>query len=124
MNENMNQEANCGTHLSTLNNPIAHAEVKRCIRNLINGQSCGSDNNINEYIIYTRYFFPLCFKLFNNIVDTGVFSPVWWTGVIVHIYKNTGDVNATNNYRGITLVIKLDVETVHVHLKRAPQTVF
>ena len=46
-------------------------------------------------------------KLFNKVLETGSIPENWLIGVIVPIYKNTGDIHDCNNYRGITLLICL-----------------
>ena len=43
-------------------------------------------------------------KLFNLVLDTGNIPQSWLTGIIVPIYKNKGDVNDPNSFRGITLL--------------------
>ena len=43
-------------------------------------------------------------KLFNKILDTGIMPTVWLIGLIVPLYKNQGDIQDINNYRGITLL--------------------
>ena len=41
-------------------------------------------------------------RLFNVILDTGIFPEQWSAGIIKPLYKNTGARDNTNNYRGIT----------------------
>lgn len=43
-------------------------------------------------------------KLFNVVLEHGCVPDVWGIGVIKPIYKNKGDVNNPDNYRGISLV--------------------
>ena len=47
---------------------------------------------------------PIYVKLFNKILDTGDIPEDWLTGLIIPIYKNKGEKNDPNNYRGITLL--------------------
>ena len=46
---------------------------------------------------------PYILRLINKIFLTGEYPESWCTGVIVLIYKNKGDIDSPNNYRGITL---------------------
>ena len=50
---------------------------------------------------------PLYLKLFNIILDTGAIPEVWTMGIIMPIYKNKGDPQNPDSYRGITLVSSL-----------------
>ena len=105
MQDGINYNINRESDTPILNDPITSDEIKRCIIKLKNNKSPGSDYIINEYIKSTQNLLcPLYVKLFNKILDEGVFPLEWTTGVIVAIYKNKGDVNDTNNYRGITLL--------------------
>ena len=48
---------------------------------------------------------PLLYcKLFNNVLVSGEVPEVWCTGVILPIFKNKGDENSPDNYRGITIL--------------------
>jgi hypothetical protein len=42
-------------------------------------------------------------KLFNNIINTGIYPEVWVQSIIIPVFKK-GDVNEPKNYRGISLV--------------------
>ncbi len=89
----------------TLNGPIIADEVQRCIRKLKSNKSPGVDSIINGYIKCTEdLWFPLYVKLFNKILDTGVFPSEWSIGAIMLLYKNKGNPKDTNNYRGVTLL--------------------
>ncbi len=104
-NEGIDYEITSDFNSAILNGPITSDEVKRCIRKLKSNKSPGVDNIINEYIKCTvDLLCPLYVKIFNKILDTGVFPSEWSIGVIVPLYKNKGDPTDTNNYRGITLL--------------------
>ena len=88
-----------------LNGTITTQEIMKCINKLKNNKSPGSDMIINEYIKCTKELMcPVYVKLFNKILDTGDFPSEWMVGVVVPLYKNKGDINDCNNYRGITLL--------------------
>jgi hypothetical protein len=42
-------------------------------------------------------------KLFNNIINTGIYPELWIQSIIIPVFKK-GDVNEPKNYRGISLV--------------------
>ena len=48
-------------------------------------------------------FSPLLQKLFNVIINSGCYPPIWSQGIIVPNYKKR-NVNNPDNYRGITLL--------------------
>lgn len=55
-------------------------------------------------IKHGRFFLvSLIHKLFNDILNSGIFPSQWNSGLIIPIYKNKGDPNLPSNYRGITL---------------------
>ena len=88
-----------------LNDPITEEEVLRNIKKLKNSKAPGIDLILNEYIKCTQQILlPLYVKLFNKILDSGVMPSEWLVGKIVPIYKNKGDADDVNNYRGITLL--------------------
>ena len=47
---------------------------------------------------------PIYCKLFNLIIKTGIIPEAWSKGTILPIYKNKGDINDPDNYRGITIL--------------------
>ena len=50
------------------------------------------------------YLCPVLAKLFNVVLNSGIFPESWAKGLIVPVYKNKGDRSDPNNYRGITLI--------------------
>ena len=88
-----------------LNLYIQKDEIIKCIQKLKNNKAGGGDAIINEYIKATsNQFIEIYEKLFNLIFDTGFIPESWVVGNIIHVYKNKGDSNDTNNFRPITLV--------------------
>ena len=89
----------------SLNRIINEDEIKLAINKLNNNKACGLDGIINEYIKSTEIIFmPLYTKLFNVILDTGIIPHSWSLGKIVPIYKNKGDPEKADSYRGITIL--------------------
>ena len=48
-------------------------------------------------------YLPFLLKLYNRIYNTGEYPRSWWDGIVTPIFKK-GDVNDTQNYRGITRI--------------------
>ena len=46
------------------------------------------------------YLIPILGKLFNNIINTGIYPELWVQSIIIPVSKK-GDVNEPKNYRGI-----------------------
>ena len=109
-----------------LNDPITSQEIMKCITKLKNKKSAGVDMIVNEYIKTTRdVMCPLYIKLFNKILDSGTFPEEWLVGVIIPLYKNKGNTDDCNNYRGITLlscVGKLFTSILNERLKQYSET--
>ena len=86
-------------------NPVSSDEIIYCIKKLRNNKACGTDGILNEFLKATEaIFLPTFVKLFNLIIDSGIFPSAWNIGVIKPIYKKKGPRNDVDNYRGITLV--------------------
>ena len=84
--------------------PITYKEVKTVINNLKKGKASGPDNIINELIKYSKNVtIPCIVKLFNLILNTGIYPTSWQKSLIVLIHKD-GDKNEPNNYRGVSLI--------------------
>ena len=88
-----------------LNESISLDEISKCIRNLNNGKASGMDNVLNEHIKSTcDIFLPVYEKLFNIILETGIFPQQWSVGCIHPIYKNKGKRGNVKKYRPITIL--------------------
>ena len=88
----------------TLDSEITMKELEHAIGKLKRNKANGLDNILNEFLIFggTQLKIVLL-KLFNKILETGLFPSVWASGEIIPIFKS-GDPNIPSNYRGITLV--------------------
>ena len=88
-----------------LNAQFTEGEVSAVIDNLKNNKSAGLDKLINEFFKYGKsYLCPVLTKLFNVVLNSGIFPESWAKGLIVPVYENKGDRSDPNNYRGITLI--------------------
>ena len=68
-------------------------------------KSPGIDNILNEFIKHCPdELISVIVKFFNVILDSGIIPSDWTIGIIKPLYKNKGDINDINNYRGITLL--------------------
>jgi hypothetical protein len=84
--------------------PFTEPELERGIRDLKRDKSTGFDNLMNEYLITGKaYLIPILEKLFNNIINTGIYPELWVQSIIIPVFKK-GDVNEPKNYRGISFV--------------------
>ena len=80
-------------------------EIKCIIKKLKNGKACGMDHVRNEFLkTCTDEILEIFVKLFNLVLNTGIVPETWCIGMILPLYKNKGDVNNPDNYRGITLL--------------------
>ena len=88
-----------------LNSPISDEEIAVAVKSLKNKKAGGVDNILNEEIKATFSIFKKIYKkLFNLILDSGIFPEIWADGLIIPIFKKKGNKNDANNYRGITLI--------------------
>ena len=88
-----------------LNNDFTIIEIHKLINKLKNCKSSGIDNIINEFLKYSpNNYKTLLVKLFNVILRTGIIPSDWCTSFISPIYKNKGQKNDPNNYRGISII--------------------
>ena len=90
---------------SPLNMAITNSEVTNCIKMLKNGKACGYDQVINEFLKYSNNIMcDLYTRLFNLILSKGLVPSDWAIGIIISLYKNKGNVNDVDSYRGITIL--------------------
>lgn len=88
-----------------LSSEISRDEILTAIKNLKNAKAPGLDQIINEHIKASKNaFLPIYYKLFNIILDSGVFPEQWSVGCIKPVYKNKGDSLDPRNYRPITVL--------------------
>ena len=98
---------NCITdkYSDMLNSPISEDEVKKAVKRLKNGKACGEDKILNETIkAFSESHMSVLTKIFNIVLLSGHMPHEWVIGIIKPIYKNKGDINDPDNYRGITLL--------------------
>ena len=89
----------------TINKAFTTDEIEKHITSLKNNKTPGIDFILNEFIKNCpKELITVIVNLFNIILDTGIIPSEWTIGVIKPIYKNKGDINDANNYRGITLL--------------------
>ena len=88
-----------------LSRPFTHQEIAAAITKLKNYEAGGSDQIINEFLKHSRNEFVQYYtKLFNLILESGHMPADWCQSAIRPIYKNKGDIDDPNNYRGISLL--------------------
>ena len=90
---------------SLLDSNFTSEEIDLMVNNLKNQKACASDKILNEYICssYVKLR-PMYTLLFNRVLEEGIVPESWLNGMILPIYKNKGDSNDPDNYRGITLL--------------------
>ena len=77
----------------------------KAVTRLKNGKACGEDYILNEMIkAFSENHNHLLTQTFNVVLLSGHVPNERETGVIKPIYKNKGDINDPDNYRGITLL--------------------
>ena len=103
VNDNNGSEDDYVEH--SFNRPISKEEVLLALRKIKQGKAAGPDSIIGEIIKHAcsshsvlQYFI----KLFNYLFDRGVYPSCWTESIVIPLYKK-GDINDTNNYRGISL---------------------
>ncbi|MEW8547342.1 MAG: reverse transcriptase family protein, partial [Candidatus Thiodiazotropha sp.] len=86
------------------NADIADDEILQAIKHLKKGKSGGPDGLLPEFFIESiEILLPILNKLFNRLFQSGYFPSCWSQSIIVPLHKK-GDINCTDNYRGISLL--------------------
>ena len=81
----------CTAIQADLNKPFTLEELSKSIKSLKNNKSSGPDQICNEQIKATFEIMKNFYlKLFNGILDSGIFPDSWAEGLIVPIYKKKG----------------------------------
>ena len=88
-----------------MNGRITVDEIKELIKKLNEKKAEGFYNISSEYIKHSSHVcLTLCVKLFNFMFEPGITPEKWSLGIIHPIYKNKGDPQDPDSYRGITFV--------------------
>ena len=88
-----------------INNLFTTDEIRKHIMSLKKNKSPGIDSILNEFIKNCpESLINVIVLLFNMVLETGIVPSDWTVGIIKVLYKNKGDINDINNYRGITLL--------------------
>ena len=87
---------------NNLNIPIIEIKIKKAIKNLKNKKSAGNNRIRNEMLMCSANLIisPLT-KLFNIILEAGIYPDLWTKGLITPIYKSGDKSDPSNHYRGI-----------------------
>ena len=89
-----------------MNSPITEEEILRIVKNLKSNKASGYDDIVNEHIKSTIHMFlPICCKLFNIVLYSGLIPESWSEGIIFAIYKNKGDIKDPSSYKPITFSV-------------------
>ena len=87
-----------------LNKSFSENDIVHAIKSLKNNKSCGNDLILNEFLkCASGKMLSVFCKLFNIVFTSGVIPRSWTEGIVCPIYKNKGDANNPDNYRGITV---------------------
>ena len=85
--------------------PFTVQEVTAAIKRLKNKKSAGIDGILNEFLEHCpNGMYNAITQLFNLALDTGNVPTDWCIVLVCPIYKNKGQRNDPDNYRGIILL--------------------
>ena len=91
-------------HPVMLNTEISYKEITDAIKSLATNKSPGTDMlQIEFFKCSTDIVVPFFEKLFNNILNSGIYPSMWCEAILCPIYKQ-GDKSVEKNYRGISLL--------------------
>ena len=86
------------------NSEITNEEILKSVKSLKSGKSAGMNGITPEFFIHGgESILVILNRLFNRIFSSGEYPTSWASSIIVPIHKK-GDVNKTDNYRGISLL--------------------
>ena len=93
-----------GNNRNELNCDITLSEIDNVISSLKSGKAPGIDCITNECLKNSRIIVvPILQKLYNKILESGIYPDSWCEAVIIPIHK-AGSPNDPGNYRGISLL--------------------
>lgn len=90
-----------------MNTEFIVIEIDKIVKQLKNNKILSIfDSILNEYVKYVNNtdFLDVVCKLFDIILDSGIFPDVWSKRIILLLFKNKGDRADPNNYRGVTIL--------------------
>ena len=116
LNELQNME-NSKAKLNTLDYLVTFQEVRKTVKKLKNKKAAFSDLIKNEMLKASNEIsMNVYIKLFNLVLDTGIYPSFWCDGLITPIFK-TGDKSDPVNYRGICVSSCMLGEIVFIYSK-------
>ena len=101
---------------------ISKEEVRAAMERMKRGKAVGPDDIPAEaWSCLGELAVDFLARLFNNILATEKMPEEWRQSILVPIFKNKGDAQSCNNYRGIKLIshsMKLWERVVEARLRR------
>ena len=101
---------------------ISKEEVRAAMKRMKRGKAVGPDDIPTEaWSCLGELAVDFLTRLFNNILATEKMPEEWRQSILVPIFKNKGDAQSCNNYRGIKLMshsMKLWERVVEARLRR------